>query len=123
VALCGIKLPGMAALDILTDKATKAAIRTACDAGKVRRLSDGGGLYIEARPTGAGWWRLRYRMDSREGMLSLGTYPDVTLKTARCPARRGPGAGRRRQARPRHLRACGPRLGREGALGDGALVS
>ena len=38
---------------------------------------------LETRPTGAGWWRLRYWIGSREGMLSLGTYPEVSLKIAR----------------------------------------
>lgn len=73
----------MAASDILTDKAIKAALKVATEAGKARRISDGGGLYLEARPTGAGWWRLRYWLDSREGMLSLGTYPDTGLRDAR----------------------------------------
>ena len=73
----------MAATNILTDKAIKAALKTATEAGKGRRISDGGGLYLEARPTGAGWWRLRYWLDSREGMLSLGTYPETGLRDAR----------------------------------------
>ena len=38
---------------------------------------------MEARPNGAGWWRLRYRFGGKEGMLSLGTYPAVTLAQAR----------------------------------------
>lgn len=73
----------MAATDILSDKAIKAAIKAAGIAGKARKISDGGGLLLEARPTGAGWWRMRYWMYGREGMLSLGTYPDVPLKLAR----------------------------------------
>ena len=73
----------MAATDILTDKAIKAALKAATEAGKARRISDGGGLYLEARPTGAGWWRLRYWLDSRESMLSLGTYPETGLRDAR----------------------------------------
>ena len=73
----------MAATDILSDKAIKAALKAAVTAGKARKISDGGGLVLEARPTGAGWWRLRYWMDGREGMLSLGTYPEVPLKLAR----------------------------------------
>ena len=70
-------------MDILTDKAIKASLKAATEAGKARRISDGGGLYLEARPTGAGWWRLRYWLDSREGMLSLGTYPETGLRDAR----------------------------------------
>ncbi|MDE2367530.1 MAG: integrase arm-type DNA-binding domain-containing protein [Burkholderiales bacterium] len=73
----------MAATDILSDKAIKAAIKTAADTAKARKLSDGGGLVLEARPTGVGWWRLRYWIDSKEGMLSLGTYPETGLRDAR----------------------------------------
>ena len=73
----------MAATDTLTDKSIKAAIKAAVKAGKPKRISDGAGLFFEARPTGAGWWRLRYWNGGKEGMLSLGTYPDVPLKLAR----------------------------------------
>lgn len=73
----------MAATDILSDKAIKAAIKAAGVMGKPRKISDGGGLVLEARPNGAGWWRLRYWSGGKEGMLSLGTYPDVPLKLAR----------------------------------------
>jgi len=73
----------MAAINILDAKTIQAAIKAATESGKARKLSDGGGLVFEARPTGAGWWRLRYWIDSREGMLSLGTYPETGLRDAR----------------------------------------
>lgn len=73
----------MAGIDLLSDKAVQAAIKAAVAAGKSRKISDGGGLLLEARPTGSGWWRLRYWIDGKEGMISLGTYPAVTLKDAR----------------------------------------
>ena len=73
----------MAAINNLDDKTIKAAIKAAIATGKARKLSDGGGLVLEARPTGAGWWRLRYSIDSREQMLSLGTYPETGLRAAR----------------------------------------
>ena len=69
--------------DRLTDKALKAALKTAVEAGKAAKLSDGAGLVLDARPTGVGWWRLRYWRDGREGMLSLGTYPETGLRAAR----------------------------------------
>jgi integrase len=73
----------LATSDILTDKAIKAALKAAAIAGKARKISDGAGLHLEARPSGAGWWRLRFWIEGREGMLSLGTYPEVSLKQAR----------------------------------------
>jgi hypothetical protein len=40
-------------------------------------------MHLEAHPTGAGWWRFGYRFGGKEGMLSLGTYPEVGLALAR----------------------------------------
>ncbi len=34
-------------------------------------------------PAGGRWWRFKYRFDGKEKLLSLGTYPDVSLKLAR----------------------------------------
>ena len=34
-------------------------------------------------PTGARWWRFKFRVDGKEKQLSLGVYPDVSLKLAR----------------------------------------
>jgi integrase len=73
----------MAATDILSDKAIRAALKHALESGKARKIVDGNGLHLETRPSGAGWWRFRYRFGGREGMLSLGTYPEVGLALAR----------------------------------------
>ena len=34
-------------------------------------------------PAGGKWWRLKYRFDGKEKLLSLGTYPDTSLAMAR----------------------------------------
>jgi integrase len=73
----------MAGTDTLNDKAIRAALKRAADTGKAERLADGGGLRLDCQPTGTGWWRLRYRFGGKEGMLSLGVYPDVPLSMAR----------------------------------------
>lgn len=73
----------MAASDLLSDKAIQSALKAASAAGKSRKLSDGAGLVLDVRPTGIGWWRLRFWRDGKEGMLSLGTYPVTSLKAAR----------------------------------------
>jgi integrase len=46
-------------------------------------LFDARGLYVEIAPKGGKWWRFKYRFDRKEKRLSLGVYPDVTLKAAR----------------------------------------
>ena len=73
----------MAGTELLSDKTIQAALKAAATAGKARKLNDGGGLVLDVRPTGSGWWRWRFWRDGREGMLSLGTYPEVSLKDAR----------------------------------------
>jgi hypothetical protein len=47
------------------------------------RVFDGGGLYLEVAPAGGKWWRWKYRFLGREKRLSMGTYPEVALKSAR----------------------------------------
>ena len=48
-----------------------------------QRLSDGEGMYLEVVPTGARYWRLKYRIGGKEKRLSLGVYPRVSLVQAR----------------------------------------
>ncbi len=62
---------------------TDIAIRRAQPAKKARKMFDGRGLYLEVAPRGGKWWRLKYRFGGKEKRLSLGVYPDVTLKEAR----------------------------------------
>ena len=62
---------------------TDTAVRNAKPGEKPIKLFDGAGLYLEVSPTGGKWWRLKYRFDGKEKRLSLGVYPDVTLKGAR----------------------------------------
>ena len=79
---CGVELPAWR-VATLFDKAIRSALKTAAETGNARKIADGAGLHLEVRPTGAGWWRLRYRFGGKEGMLSLGTYPEVGLALAR----------------------------------------
>ena len=66
-----------------TDKLTDTAIRKARPGDKPLMLSDGGGMYLELRPNGTRYWRLKYRIGGREKLLSLGVYPEVPLVEAR----------------------------------------
>jgi len=47
------------------------------------KLSDGGGLHLLVQPSGSKLWRLKYRFDGKEKLLSFGKYPAVTLAIAR----------------------------------------
>ncbi|MEY4908596.1 MAG: hypothetical protein RL260_2314 [Pseudomonadota bacterium] len=50
---------------------------------KRRRLTDGGGLYLEVSPAGSKRWFWKFYPDGKESRLALGGYPDVSLKAAR----------------------------------------
>lgn len=62
---------------------TDAVVRNTKPSAKSQRLFDERGLYLEVAPTGGKWWRFKYRFGGKEKRLSLGTYPDVSLKDAR----------------------------------------
>lgn len=62
---------------------TDAAVRGAKPREKAYRIRDTRGLYLEVTPAGRKHWRFRYKTDGKESMLSLGSYPDVTLLDAR----------------------------------------
>lgn len=62
---------------------TNTAIRNARSQSKAVKLFDERGLYLEVAPAGGKWWRLKYRFDGKEKRISLGVYPDVSLKDAR----------------------------------------
>jgi len=47
------------------------------------KLSDGGGLHLLVTKTGGKLWRLQYRFDGKQKMLSFGSYPAITLADAR----------------------------------------
>ena len=63
----------------LTDNAIKAAKAQE----QTYRLSDEKGLYLLIKPAGFKWWRFDYRFVGTRKTLSLGVYPDVSLKLAR----------------------------------------
>jgi hypothetical protein len=58
-------------------------IRRAKPTPKLRKLFDGGGLFLLVHPNGSGYWRLKYRYGGRERLLALGVYPQVGLADAR----------------------------------------
>jgi len=62
---------------------TDVAVKNAKPDTKPYRLKDERGLFLEVRPEGGKWWRFRFSMSSRERLMSLGVYPDVSLKMAR----------------------------------------
>tara|TARA_R110002074_G_scaffold43516_2_gene113378 strand:- start:10377 stop:11609 length:1233 start_codon:yes stop_codon:yes gene_type:complete len=65
------------------NKLTNTAVKNATTAGKAqRKLADGGGLTLVVKPESKVWW-FRYRYDGKERTLTLGAYPQTSLKEAR----------------------------------------
>ena len=64
-------------------KLTDPEIKAAKPKEKPYSLPDGHGLVLLVQSSGTKWWRYRYRLNGTAKMLSMGVYPDVTLKEAR----------------------------------------
>ena len=58
-------------------------IDNAMPAERPYKLTDERGMYLLVNPNGSRWWRLKYRLGGKEKSISLGVYPDVSLKRAR----------------------------------------
>ena len=62
---------------------TEMACRQAKAREKIYKLYDAKNLYLEVPPSGSKRWRLRIRLPDKETRISLGLYPEVSLKDAR----------------------------------------
>lgn len=58
-------------------------VKSAKAGSKARKLTDERGLYLLITPAGNRWWRFDYRFDGKRKTLSMGVYPEVSLKEAR----------------------------------------
>lgn len=74
---------------------TDTAIRNLKPTSTAKKYSDGGGLHLLVNPTGSKLWRMAYRYDGKQKLLSFGAYPAVSLADAR----------KRREDAKRHLAA------------------
>lgn len=64
----------------LTDKACKAFVS---QEARGKKLPDGGGLHLFITPAGGATWRIKYRIDGKEKIYSIGAYPAISLAAAR----------------------------------------
>lgn len=62
---------------------TDIAIRNAKAETKATKLTDGAGMFLLVTPAGGKLWRLKYRIDGKEKLLSIGAYPEIGLAEAR----------------------------------------
>ena len=66
-----------------SNKLTDTAIKSTKPKDTPYKLSDGGGMYLLVKPNGGKYWHLAYRFNNKQKLLSLGVYPEVSLKDAR----------------------------------------
>ncbi|WQG58372.1 Arm DNA-binding domain-containing protein [Pseudomonas sp. RTB3] len=62
---------------------TDTAIKQAKPASKPYTLTDGDGLSLQVPTTGSKRWHFRFYWHDKQLRISLGIYPDVSLKEAR----------------------------------------
>jgi integrase len=62
---------------------TDAAIRSLKPRDKPYKVSDFEGLFLLVKPTGSRLWHQKYRIDGKEKLLAIGSYPEVSLAQAR----------------------------------------
>jgi hypothetical protein len=70
-----------------TEKLSEVQLRAWLAAGTQVAKSDGDGLTFTLSSAGAAVWVLRYRVGGRRREVTLGRYPDYSLKKARQEAR------------------------------------
>jgi hypothetical protein len=62
---------------------TDIIVKNAKPKEKQYKLSDEKGMRLLVHPNGSRYWQLKYRFGGKEKLLSLGVYPEVSLKEAR----------------------------------------
>ena len=63
---------------------TAAQINNAKSRETSYKLFDGGGLFLQVTPAGGKHWKMKYRQaNGKEGLLSFGAYPALSLEQAR----------------------------------------
>ena len=62
---------------------TDAKIKSVKPADRDWKLSDGGGLFLLVKPTGGKLWRWKYRLQGKENLFAIGSFPQVSPAEAR----------------------------------------
>ena len=63
---------------------TATQVNNAKPKAKMYKMFDGGGLFLQVNPSGGKHWKMKYRKnDGKEGLLTFGAFPAVSLEQAR----------------------------------------
>ena len=66
-----------------TNQLTELSIKQAKPKEKQYKLTDGEGMYLRVYPNGSKYWQLQYWFDGKQKILSIGVWPEISLKDAR----------------------------------------
>ncbi|QFT20982.1 Prophage CP4-57 integrase [Pseudomonas sp. THAF187a] len=98
---------------------TDAKIKSVKPTDRDWKLSDGGGLFLLIKLTGGKLWRWKYRLQGKENLFAIGSFPQISLAEA-CTAREKARAlvkqgihptHERQQVKQRNLEALAERKG------------
>ena len=63
---------------------TAVQVQNAKPKDSMYKMFDGGGLFLQVNPSGGKYWKMKYRKaDGKEGLLTFGGYPEISLEQAR----------------------------------------
>ena len=62
---------------------TELSIKNSKARNKQYKITDGEGMYLRIFPNGSKYWQLQYWSEGKQKVLSLGVWPEVSLKQAR----------------------------------------
>ena len=62
---------------------TELSIKKSKTKEKQYKITDGEGMYLRIHPNGSKYWQLQYWFEGKQKIISLGIWPEVSLKLAR----------------------------------------
>ena len=62
---------------------TEISIKSSKPKDKQYKITDGEGMYLRIYPNGSRYWQLQYWTEGKQRIISLGVWPEVSLKQAR----------------------------------------
>ena len=66
-----------------SNRLTELSIKNSKARNKQYKITDGEGMYLRIFPNGSKYWQLQYWSEGKQKVLSLGVWPEVSLKQAR----------------------------------------
>ena len=66
-----------------SNRLTELSIKQSKPKDKQYKITDGEGMFLRIYPNGSKYWQLQYWFEGKQKILSLGVWPEVSLKQAR----------------------------------------